>query len=133
MASIVDYDGGLKRIEFSLTPNGPRKTLRLGRVSAKVAETWKAHVVAIVGDKLALRSHDAETSKCLGELDETMLKRLRAVGLADGVGVTQTTLESFLQRFFAGLSVKPATVISLGNTRRCLIDFFGADRTLGSI
>ncbi|HEX2972653.1 MAG TPA: tyrosine-type recombinase/integrase [Tepidisphaeraceae bacterium] len=133
MASIVNYDDGLKRIEFSLAPNGPRKVLRLGRVNAKTAESWQAKVETIIADKLANRPHDAEISKWLGELDESMLKRMRAVGLADGVGVTQTTLQGFLDRFFAGLSVKPATVISLGNTRRCLIDYFGADRMLNSI
>jgi len=133
MASIVNYNGGLKRIEFSLTPKGPRRILRLGGVNAKTAGTWKAMVETIIGDKLANRPHDAEISKWLGGLDETMLAKLRAVGLADGVGVTQTTLQGFLDRFFAGLSVKPATVISLGNTRRCLRDYFGDDRRLDAI
>jgi len=37
MPSIVTYSDGLRRIEFSLSANGPRRTLRLGRASAKVA------------------------------------------------------------------------------------------------
>ena len=68
MATIVNYDGGLKRIEFSLTPRGPRKTLRLGGVNVKTAGTWKAMVETIIGDKLANRPHDAEVSKWLGGL-----------------------------------------------------------------
>ena len=34
MASLVTYDGGLRRIDFALTPNGPRLSVRLGRVGA---------------------------------------------------------------------------------------------------
>jgi hypothetical protein len=60
MASIVKYDGGLRRIEFSLEPNGPKKFVRLGRVSQKVAETWQAKIEAIIGDKLARRAHEGE-------------------------------------------------------------------------
>ena len=73
MASIVKYDGGLKRIEFSLTPNGPRKILRLGGISMKTATTWRDNIQAIIGDKLANRPHDAELSAWLGGLDESML------------------------------------------------------------
>src|SRR5438132_486003 len=99
MASIVTYDGGLKRIEFSLTPKGRRKMLRLGSVNARTAGTWKAMVEMIIGDKLANRPHDAETSKWLGDLDESLLSRMRAVGLADGVGLAQTTLGEFMEHY----------------------------------
>lgn len=58
MASIVIYSDGLRRIEFSLTPNGPRNALRLGRVSAKVAGAWKAKVESIIADRGVHRPHD---------------------------------------------------------------------------
>ncbi|MEE8170067.1 MAG: site-specific integrase [Phycisphaerae bacterium] len=133
MASIVTYSGGLRRIEFSLTPSGPRKAVRLGRVNAKQAEAFEAKLETIIADRLQHRTHDAETAKWLGELDETLLGRLRAVGLADGVGVTQTTLGAFLERCFAMLTVKPATRTFYGHTRRNLEAHFGAARLIGSI
>ncbi len=133
MASIVTYSDGLRRIEFSLVPKGPRKTLRLGRVSARVAETWKARVATIVADKLSTRPHDAETAKWLGELDESMLARLRAVGLAEGVGLSQTTLGEFLERYFAAMAVKPATRTFYSHTRRNLEEHFGKTRLLRGI
>jgi len=133
MASIVTYSDGLRRIDFSLVPNGPRKTLRLGRVSAKVAETWKARVATIVADKLSTRPHDAETAQWLGELDESMLARLRAVGLAEGVGLSQTTLGEFLDRYFAAMAVKPATRTFYSHTRRNLEERLGKTRLLRSI
>jgi integrase len=133
MASIVTYSGGLRRIEFSMTPNGPRKLIRLGRMRRKAAESVNAMIEAIIGDKLACRPHDAETSKWLGELDEKMLAKLRAVGLAEGVGLTQTTLGGFMVKFFDNLTGKPATRISYGNVRRNLEGFFGPTRLLTSI
>lgn len=133
MASVVTYADGLRRIEFSLTPNGPRKTVRLGRVNMKTAESWEARIEAIVGDKLAGRPHNAEMSEWLGGLDETTLARLRKVGLADGVGLSHTTLGAFLKRFCDTMTAKPGTKTFYGHTRRNLEEFFGAGRILRSI
>ncbi len=128
MASLVTYDGGLRRIEFSRTPNGPRQIIRVGKMNAKTAETIKAKVEAIIADKLANRAHDAETSRWLGDLDEKMLGRLRIVGLADGVGLAQSTLKAFLDRYIKEISGKPATVTSYKNVRRNLEEFFGPSK-----
>ncbi len=133
MASLFSYNGGLKRIEFSHAPNGPRQIIRLGRMNAKQAGTIKAMVEAIVGDKLANRPHDAEVSKWLGQLDEKMLGRLRAVGLADGVGLAQTTLGAFLDRYTTMLTIKPASRVFYGHTRRNLEDYFGKTRLLRDV
>ena len=133
MATIVNYDGGLKRIEFSLTPRGPRKTLRLGGVNVKTAGTWKAMVETIIGDKLANRPHDAEVSKWLGGLDESMLKRMRAVGLADGVGVTSVSLSAFMDRYFAQLVHKPNTITFYKQVRSNLEEYFTPAKLLAQI
>lgn len=133
MATVVTYDDGLRRIEFSLTPNGPRKMVRLGRVSAKVAAGWEAKIEAIVADKALHRPHDPEITAWLAGLDETMLARLRAVGLADGVGLADTTLGAFLQRYFATLTSKASTRTFYGHSRRNLEQYFGVGRVLRSI
>ncbi len=131
MASIVKYNCGLKRIEF--TRNGRAMVIRLGRVNANVARMWLDKVNAIIADRLAARPHDAEVSKWLGELDEKMLARLRAVGLAEGVGLASTTLGAFLSRYMDAMSAKPATVTFYGHTRRNLEEHFGAGRLLRDI
>src|SRR5262245_15980411 len=133
MASIVTYSNGLRRIEFSLSPNGPRKVVRLGRVSMKIAERDNAKIEAIIADKLRNRPHDAEVAEWLGGLDESMLAKLRAVGLADGVGLSQTTLGSFLERYFAAMSGKGATRTFYSHTRRNLKDYFGVARLFRDI
>ncbi|MEK6643633.1 MAG: site-specific integrase [Planctomycetota bacterium] len=133
MASIVNYSGGLKRIDFAPAPNAPRKTIRLGRVSSKVAEAWKAKIESIIADRLARRPHDAETSKWLGQMDDAMLSRLRAAGLAEGVGTSQATLGDFLAHFFETMHGKPATRVFYGHTRRNLEEHFTTTRPIRSI
>lgn len=133
MASLVIYSNGLRRIEFQLEPKGERKLLRLGRINARAAGTVLRHVESIIGDKLAGRAHDADVSAWLGKLDESMLRRLRAVGLAEGVGLARVTLGEFLERAFAAMTVKPATRVIYGHTRRCLETRFGAETPLRSI
>ena len=133
MASIVKYSGGLRRIEFRYTPNSKTKIIRLGRVSAKVAGTFKDKIVAILADMAANRVNDPEVSKWLGELDEAVLAKLRAVGLASGVGLVHTTLGSLMEKIFASMSCKPATRLSCGHTRRCLEEYFGKDKLVRQI
>jgi len=133
MASVIDYDGGLKRIEFCLTPNGQRKSLRLGRVNAKTAKFWQDKVEAIIGDLLADKPHDSEVSKWLGRMDESMLKRMRAVGLADGVGLSQTTLGEFLDRYTTNMTGKPGTRIFYGHTIANLREYFTPQRAVRDI
>lgn len=133
MASLISYDGGLRRIEFTMTPNGPRRVIRLGRKSMKNAKGTLARVEAIIADKLTNRPHDAELSQWIAGVDETLLVRLRAAGLADGVGVTQTTLGEFLDRVFDTLNVKPSTRQFYEHTKRNLLDYFTAGRRLGDI
>jgi len=99
----------------------------------KVAETWKARIEAILADKLLNLPHDAELAGWIAGLDETMLARLRSAGLADGVGLAQTTLGAFLERYFGTITCKLATRTFYGHTRRCLETKFGASRPLRDI
>ena len=133
MASLIKYADGLRRIDFATTTNGPRRSVRLGRMNAKNAAAVLAKVEIIIADKRLSRPHEPETCEWLANADEWLLKRLRAVGLADGVGVTQTTLGAFLARAFESLSVKPSTATFYGHTKRNLLDYFGAGRLLTDI
>ena len=133
MASLIKYGNGLRRIEFTMTPNGPRQIIRLGRMQAKPAKSFLARVEAIIGDKLANRPHDPETSAWLAGHDETTLAKLRRVGLADGVGLANETLGDFLDRYFATMTAKESTRTFYGHTRRNLETFFGRSRPIRDI
>ena len=133
MASIVTYSGGLRRIDFVPGKDQRRRSVRLGAVSMKTAEAWQAKVEALLSDRLRNRPHDAELAEWLGGLDEMMLSRLRNAGLADGVGLAQTTLEAFLTRYFGNMTAKESTRTFYGHTRRNLLDHFGAATPLRNI
>ena len=124
MASIVTYDGGLKRIEFGMSATERPRVIRLGRITQKRAESFKAKVEAIIADKLQGRPHDPDVADWLGKLDEKMLAKLRKAGLADGVGLMQVTLKAFLERWFNARTCKPQTTVFYGHTRRNLEDYF---------
>ena len=90
-------------------------------------------VEQIISDKLMRRPHDAEVSQWIASRDEALLKRLRAVGLADGVGVTQTSLGMFLQRVSTTWAVKRSTATFYGHTLCNLRDYFTPSRFLMDI
>lgn len=133
MASLVTYGNKLRRIEFTLTPGGTRRVIRLGRMTSKRAKAAHERIEQLITDKLLNRPHDAELSRWMSELDETILGRLRAAGLASGVGLTRTSLGGFLERFQKNHKVKPSTATFYGHTRRNLTDYFGAARLICDI
>ncbi|MCL2648891.1 MAG: site-specific integrase [Phycisphaerales bacterium] len=133
MATIVTYGDGLRRIEFSFIANGPRKIIRLGRISKKQAEGWLAKIEAILADRQQRRPHDPEVSNWLAQVGEGMLKRFRAVGLAEGVGLADVTLRAFLDDYFARMPGKQSTRTFYGHTRRNLTDFFTESRMMRTI
>jgi len=135
VASIVTYGRkrNLRRIEFSHTPNGVRQRVWLGKVNRRVAETWKAKIEALVCDKAISRPHDPEVTAWLTGLDKTSLAKLRKVGLADGVGLEQTTMGAFLERYFAAITSKPATRTFYGHVRRNLETHFGTGKLVRDV
>src|SRR5262249_46108421 len=56
MASIIDDPNGRKRIEFTL--DGKRKTLRLGEMSDRDAETIERHIRNLLASKKSGRVED---------------------------------------------------------------------------
>ncbi|MBI5726143.1 MAG: site-specific integrase [Planctomycetes bacterium] len=132
MASVTTYAKGLRRIDF-VGSEGKRLSVRLGRVSMKQAETFKTRIETIIADKDLNRPPDQETARWLAGLDEGMLSRLRAVGLAEGVGLADISLGDFLKRFLAASSGKPATKVHIGHTSRNLLVKFTAGRMLRTI
>ncbi len=133
MASIGNDSGGRRRILF-VAGDGSRKTIRLGKVSQRQAESFKVRIEALVGQGIT-GAVDDETSRWLVDLDDRTYSRIAAVGLAkprENAGAAR--LGAFLDQYIAGRNdVKPNTLIGLGQARRNLIAFFGTDRALASI
>jgi integrase len=132
MASIVDDPNGRKRILF-VDGHDRRRVIRLGKASIKQAETFKAKIEAIIADLIVGRSHDNEIARWLRELDPKFQVRLERAGLLKGASGHKATLQAFLDDFFASVVTKTSTAVTYGQTKRCLLDHFGAGKILREI
>ena len=130
MASIGNDPNGRKRILF-VAADGRRKTIRLGKASMKQAEALKVKVEGLIGCGITGAMAD-ETARWVADLPDGMHSRLAAVGL---IPERQSTrLGAFLDGYIARrVDVKGSTALIWGHTRRCLVDFFGADKPLRDI
>ena len=118
------------------TPNG-RHTIRLGRVSKKMAETARRMIESLDAAKAAGHSPDRETAEWVGRVSDTIHGRLVHAGLVpprEHSSATIVTLGQHLEHFFGSLGKqKPTTARNYARARRLLEEFFGKDRTLESI
>jgi integrase len=131
MASIGRDKNGFKRILFT-APDRKRKTVRLGKCSLRVAESVKTKVESLVSSQLSGQSLDDETARWVAGLDTTMSDKLAAVGLIQKQ--RRATLRAFVDEYTKSRTdVKPRTQSVYQQTRRCLLGFFGTDRSLQSI
>ena len=131
MASVVRDPGGRRRILF-VAPDGKRKPIRLGKVSERMAEAVCVRVEALVAAKLTGHAPDDEVSRWVANLSDTLAGKLAAVGLIPPRD--STTLAAFLDDYIAQRAdTKASTRTVYGHTRRCLVEFFGADKPLGEI
>ena len=73
---------------------------------------------------------DDEVSRWLAALDDRMHARLAAVGLVKSRSRTAVTLKAFLEDCFAALVVKASTCVTYAQTKRCLIEYFTAEKPL---
>lgn len=138
MASIGRDPNGRRRILF-VAQDGSRKTIRLGKATAKQAEAAKVKVEALVTAQFN-GSLDDEVSRWLAALPDNMHNRLVAVGLAkpratnpeaSAGGMTLARLlDDYVQ---SRVDVKKNTRLVYGRTRKHLIDHFGADKPLRDI
>lgn len=132
MASIGKDKGGLKRILF-VAPDGSRKTIRIGRMPLRQAETFKLHLESLVIGQYA--GLDAETAKWIASLPDNIHSKLAAVGLVvERVPTVNQTLGGFLDDFLNNRTdLKPNSQLVYGHTKRTLIEFFGFDKPLKDI
>ncbi len=72
MASIIKYPNGRKAIQFSLGPYTKRRTIRLGKVSRKAADSIRTRVEQLVSSVITGHAADDETSRWVADLDDGM-------------------------------------------------------------
>jgi len=131
MASITRQPNGRRTVQF-VAGDGKRKSIRLGKVSQRVAEAVKIRVEQLNAAAIAGHAIDDETARWVAGLDSKLADMLAAVGLIPKRG--RATLGALLDRYFdVRADVKPDTLIVWGHTRRNLLQFFGTDKPLREI
>ncbi|MCX7402279.1 MAG: tyrosine-type recombinase/integrase [Planctomycetia bacterium] len=134
MASIGRDQNGNRRILFC-APDGKRKTIRLGKVSQRLAEGIKLRVEQLLEAKQLSRPMEGELSQWVSNLEPRTAKRLAAVCLiAKPEARVVATLGPFLKAYIDGrVDLKPATKIVRGQVIRDLKQFFGESRDVETI
>lgn len=132
MASLSTDGPGKYRIVF-FASDGKRKTLRLGKVSKKLAESIKHRVEAILSAHAARVPLDHETARWTADIGVELAGRLAGVGLiAERKSeVLAGFLVGYVERRRA--DSKGGTVINLERVAGDLVAFYGADTALRDI
>ncbi len=134
MASISRDPGGRKRIQF-VAADESRKTIRLGKVSQRSAETIKYRVEQLVESQVLNRPMEADLAQWVKELEAPLAKKLARVGLIPKPEEkARATLGPFLRSHLDGRAdLKPSTKIVRGHVIRDLTEYFGETREVGTI
>jgi integrase len=132
MASISTDSGGRRRILFS-TPDGQRRTLRLGTVSLRTAEAFRLRVEALA-EALTLRLPvEPALAAWLADLPDSSHDRLARAQLVEPRTPGGGTLGALLDAVYNSAAVKPSTLRTMQQTRAALEAGFGADRRLAEV
>lgn len=136
MASIGNDPGGRKRILFT-AGDGKRKTVRLGKVSQRQAESVRGHVENLLAAAITGHVPQDETSRWVAALPGLLRKHLAKVGLVAALEPEpepKPTLGAFLADYMAKRAdIKPSTRVALGQCIRYLSEHFGADKPIDTI
>src|SRR5438132_9133395 len=129
MASISSATGGYRLIQF-VAGDGKRRSIRLGKVSQRIAEEIRVKVEALNAAAVAGLSWDSETAKWVAGLSPVLAGKLAGVGLIpkpldrEVAGLAEF-LDGYIDR---RTDVKPNTRRNLEACQARLVEFFGRDK-----
>jgi len=132
MASIANDPGGRKRILF-VAPDESRKTIRLGKIDRKSAESICRHVEALLAAKIGGQPVPRDTAAWLANIGAALRDKLAAVGLVEAQ--QRLTVGEFLASWLDGkkaMGHKPTSLRAWGQTVAGLVEQFGP-RPLASL
>jgi integrase len=131
VASIANDKNGTRRILF-VDPHGARKSIYLGKIDKKTAESIARHVEHVVNSKMTGGTLPRESAAWLANIGEVLREKLTNAGLVESM--KRSKLQDFLKDIVLGREdVKPATIEIMSQPCRNLTEYFGADKDLRSI
>lgn len=132
MASVIRDANGLRRVQFVDQNRSPR-TLRLGRMDARQAETVRLRIERLLEARIT-GAMDPETARWVAGLDEKFHDRLLRLGLVSPRAKARVvTLGEMLTGFFAGVAVKRTTRTRMEQARRLLLEIWTEGREVAGI
>jgi integrase len=135
MASIShDKKTGRRLIQF-VARDGRRKSVRLGKISNRQAETAKRFIEDLVACSVAGSSPKGATAEWIADLPDSIRRRIERVGLiSPRERIECPTLAEWVQTYIDGRKdVKEATATVYGHTQRNLLAYFGKSKRLDEI
>lgn len=132
MASLSSDKNGNRTIQF-VGGDGKRRSIRLGRVSKKVAESIKLKVESLSIALVAKLPLDGETAAWVAGIGDELAAKLAAVGLIPERH--SQSLGAFLDDYLARrrATSKPATVVTIARVATDLTLFLGPDTDLRAV
>lgn len=126
MASLsTNEKNGYRTIQFK-GRDGKRRSVRLGKITAKLANTFKLRIEYLVSSQITGCPPDDETSRWLASLDEIHYEKLANVGLVSRRAVHCRLLGQFLDDYINGRDdLKKSTIEHLTRSALNLKEFFG--------
>jgi len=133
MASVARDRNGTKRVLF-VDGDGARRTIRLGDVQVKAAESFRLRVETLLACRTTGTPIDGDTARWLADLPDAMHARLACVGLVEPrERAAAPTLGMLLGRFAESAVVKPVTLAAYRQAIGSLREHFGDDAPLNTI
>lgn len=134
MASISSDKNGNRTIQF-VAGDRKRRSIRLGAMPKKDANTIKAKIEALNAAAIAQTSWDAETAAWVGKVPSLLYDKLAKAGLLPVRAAAESTmLGAFLASYIEGRSdVKRGTKNVYRHTQECLVEYFGATKPLSEV
>ena len=132
MASISKDAAGNRTIQF-VGADGKRRSIRLGKVNVKLAESFKLKVETLASSVASKIPLDSETSVWLGSIGNDLAAKLAAVGLMPQR--QSRLLGAFLDACVDSRKSdkKTATVITYRRVTDDLVHVFGSEADLRSL
>ena len=133
MASVSRDNKGW-RILFA-DADGIRRTLRLGKVDRKAAESIRGHVEALLVAKTTGQPVRQETAAWLAGLGNVLRERLARAGLAPEPKPSGLRLGDAVEQYLTRRTpnVKPASMVAVKQALANAVEFFGANKRLEEV
>lgn len=133
MASLSHDRNGTKRIQF-IGGAGDRRTIRLGKVPTKVADTWKRRVEELAANLIGGVAADADLAAWLRDLPDESHEKLSRAGLVVArIREDIRTLDDLIAAFTSRATVKQSTAVNYVQTFDSLRSFYGANHPVAAI